>query len=238
MPSKSWEDVAAAKKTEQLSRIPLEWRLTNEILSNNWDTVDLRPIAATSGLLSSRELKITDDDTDATGLLAEIAKGTYTSVEVVTAFCKRAAIAQHVCNCLTEIMFADAIAAAEELDKVFKRTGRTVGPLHGMPMTFKECFHVKGYDATDGYISRAFDPSTYNSYMVEIVQAAGAVIISKTNTPQTMLVAEAHNNIFGRTKNPIVSSLTCGGSSGGEGVVLAFRGSALGIGTDVGGSIR
>lgn len=53
-----------------------------------------------------------------------------------------------------------------------------------------------------------------------------------------MLVAEAHNNLFGRTKNPVVSHLTPGGSSGGEGSVLAFWGSALGIGTDVGGSIR
>lgn len=61
---------------------------------------------------------------------------------------------------------------------------------------------------------------------------------AKTNTPQTMLVAEAHNNLFGRTKNPVVSHLTPGGSSGGEGSLLAFRGSALGIGTDVGGSIR
>jgi len=63
-------------------------------------------------------------------------------------------------------------------------------------------------------------------------------VIAKTNTPQTMLVAESENNVFGRTKNPVVSHLTCGGSSGGEGSVIAFRGSALGIGTDVGGSIR
>jgi len=53
-----------------------------------------------------------------------------------------------------------------------------------------------------------------------------------------MLVAESHNNVFGQTKNPVVSHLTCGGSSGGEGANMAFRGSALGIGTDVGGSIR
>lgn len=53
-----------------------------------------------------------------------------------------------------------------------------------------------------------------------------------------MLVAECHNNVFGRTKNPVVSHLTCGGSSGGEGSNMAFRGSVLGIGTDVGGSIR
>lgn len=61
---------------------------------------------------------------------------------------------------------------------------------------------------------------------------------AKTNVPQTMLAAEGHNNLFGRTKNPVVSHLTAGGSSSGEGSVLAFRGSGLGIGTDVGGSIR
>ena len=102
----------------------------------------------------------------------------------------------------------------------------------------QECFHVKGFDASDGYISRCFEPSTTNSLLIETVQAAGAVVIANTNTPQTMLVAEAHNNVFGQTRNPIVSHLTCGGSSGGEGSVIAFRGSALGIGTDVGGSIR
>lgn len=53
-----------------------------------------------------------------------------------------------------------------------------------------------------------------------------------------MLVAESENNVFGRTKNPCVSHLTCGGSSGGEGAAQAFRCSALGVGTDVGGSIR
>ena len=70
------------------------------------------------------------------------------------------------------------------------------------------------------------------------MKAEGAVFIAKTNIPQSMLAAEAHNNVFGQTKNPVVSHLNPGGSSGGEGSVLAFNGSALGIGTDVAGSIR
>lgn len=53
-----------------------------------------------------------------------------------------------------------------------------------------------------------------------------------------MLVAECENNVFGRTRNPLTSHLSCGGSSGGEGSLSAFRGNALGVGTDVGGSIR
>lgn len=70
------------------------------------------------------------------------------------------------------------------------------------------------------------------------MEDAGAIVIAKTNIPQTMLVAECHNNVFGHTGNPIVNHLSCGGSSGGEGSVSAFRGNALGVGTDVGGSIR
>ncbi|KAL1882488.1 hypothetical protein Plec18167_002904 [Paecilomyces lecythidis] len=236
MATQLWQKIQAAKKAEQAARIPSEWKLPETALPPH-GTVDLRPYAASSGILSDRELHITEKY-DATALAGEIAKGTFSAVEVVTAYCKRAAVAQQLCNCLTEIMFLDAMEAAKRLDVEYKKTGKVVGPLHGVPMTFKECFHVKGYDASDGYISRTFEPSTYDSYLIEVVRSLGAVVIAKTNTPQTMLVAEAENNVFGRTKNPVVSHLTSGGSSGGEGSVLSFKGSALGIGTDVGGSIR
>lgn len=136
-PYKPWQDIAATKKAEQLSRIPKDWIFSGTGLPT--DAVDLRPIASLSGILSARELAITSEAYDATTLLAKIADGTFTSVEVVTAFCKRAAVAQQVCNCLTEIMFVDAIAAAERLDEAYNRTGKTVGPLHGLPMTFKAC---------------------------------------------------------------------------------------------------
>lgn len=63
----------------------------------------------------------------------------------------------------------------------------------------KECFHVKGYDYSNGYINRTFNPSTTTTYAIELVKKAGAVVIAKTNVPQTMLVGEADNNVFGRT---------------------------------------
>ncbi|KAJ5904055.1 Amidase [Penicillium tannophilum] len=236
-PTKSWETIRDAKREEQISRIPVPWRLEAANYPSE-GTVDVRQIAATSGILSERELEITGEGYDATALAAEIAKGTYTAVETVTAFCKRAAICQQLCNALTEICFADAIEKAKKLDNHFKETGKTVGPLHGLPMTFKECFHVKGYDASNGYISRCFDPSTTTTPVIQVVENAGAIVIAKTNVPQTMLVAECENNVFGRTRNPIASHLSCGGSSGGEGSLSAFRGNALGVGTDVGGSIR
>ncbi len=250
-PPRSWQEIRDAKKAEQAARIPVEWRLTEFPPAG---TVDLRPFAASSGILSARELNITGDS-DATALAEAIAKGVYSAEEVAIAYCKRAAIGQQLCNNLTEIMFTDAIEDAKKLDQYFKANGKTVGPLHGLPMTFKvhipnlppfkncaneeqECFHVKGYDYSNGYISKTFNPSTTTTYVIELVKAAGAVIIAKTNVPQTMLVAESENNVFGRTKNAVVSHLTTGGSSGGEGSVAGFRSSAIGVGTDVGGSIR
>ncbi|KAI2628773.1 amidase [Hypoxylon sp. NC1633] len=234
---KTWQELHAAKKAEQDSRIPAEWKLKPDLLPPE-DTVDLRPFVNSCGLLSPAELAITGEEYDATSLAAAIAEGKFSALEVVTAFCKRAAVGHQLCNMLTEIMFADAMARAQELDQIYKSTGKVVGPLHGVPMTFKECFHFKGYDSTNGYVSRVFQPSDRTSPLPELLQAAGAVIISKTNVPQTMLVAESHNNVFGRTKNPVNSRLTCGGSSGGEGASQAFRCSALGVGTDVGGSVR
>lgn len=68
--------------------------------------------------------------------------------------------------------------------------------------------------------------------------AAGAIPIVKTNVPQTMFAFECNNPIWGRTLNPWSSEYTCGGSSGGEGAILGLDGSAFGIGSDIGGSLR
>jgi Asp-tRNA(Asn)/Glu-tRNA(Gln) amidotransferase A subunit family amidase len=70
------------------------------------------------------------------------------------------------------------------------------------------------------------------------LRAAGAIIIAKTNIPQTLLAFESSNPLWGRTLNPWSTAHTSGGSSGGEGALLAADGAALGMGTDVGGSIR
>ena len=149
--SEDWQKIAAAKKLEQGRRIPEDWKLKEEVLAAANSITDQRPIAASSGLLSERELLITGDKHDATSLAAAIAAGTYSAEEVVTAFCKRAAIGHQLCNNLTEIMFGDAIEDAKKLDKVFQETGKTVGPLHGLPMTFKvghdritQCCHGQG----------------------------------------------------------------------------------------------
>jgi len=131
-----WQKIHAAKKAEQASRIPKDWILSGEKFPPE-TAVDVRPVAASSGILSERELKITGEEYDATSLATAISEGKYSTVEVVTAFAKRAAIGHQLCNNLTEISFSDALEDAKKLDAVFEETGKTVGPLHGLPMTFK-----------------------------------------------------------------------------------------------------
>lgn len=76
------------------------------------------------------------------------------------------------------------------------------------------------------------------SPLARLLLDLGAVLYCKTNVPQTMMTADSDNNVFGRTINPANAKLTAGGSSGGEGALIAMRGSILGVGTDIAGSIR
>lgn len=77
-----------------------------------------------------------------------------------------------------------------------------------------------------------------NAHILDILWAAGAVFFARTTQPQTLMHLETSSNYFGATVNPFNRSLTSGGSSGGEGALVGLRGSCLGIGTDIGGSIR
>jgi amidase len=81
-------------------------------------------------------------------------------------------------------------------------------------------------------------PASSDADVVALLKAAGAIPIVKTNVPQTMFAFECSNPVWGRSLNPYNGAFTCGGSSGGEGAMLAIDGSALGIGSDIGGSLR
>lgn len=81
-------------------------------------------------------------------------------------------------------MFTDALEQARELDHFFKTTGQTVGPFHGIPMTLKDQFNVKGYDTTLGYVGRANNPATADAHVVQVMKSLGAVVLAKTNLPQ------------------------------------------------------
>ena len=233
----TWQDIALRKQRERQERIPSAWLLPSSYTGDSSVRLSVLDVPRQCGLLSQDELRITEQH-DATSLVENLAAGKLKSVDVVSAFAKRAAIAQQLVNCLTEIFFDDAIARAKWLDEQLQKTGKPVGPLHGLPISLKDTFRVKGYDASIGVAAFCFQPAKVNSALVDLLLELGAVLFCKTNVPLTMMALDSHNNVFGRTLNPANLALTAGGSTGGEGALVSMRGSPLGIGTDVGGSIR
>ncbi|KIJ62913.1 hypothetical protein HYDPIDRAFT_182577 [Hydnomerulius pinastri MD-312] len=174
----------------------------------------------------------------ATEIVERIGAREWTASQVLEAYIARVVVAQGKTNCVTEVLFEDARKQANELDKEFESTGKLRGPLHGIPMSFKDQYEITGYDATIGFTHWANKPCTKNAFVVAQCRKAGAVIIVKTNVPQTMFAFECSNALWGRTTNPWGDKFTCGGSSGGEAALLAMDGSALGVGSDIGGSLR
>lgn len=231
--SKDWKTIAEAKRTALLASIPQEWVIPAEILPSD-DQLDVTTFPDRSGFFTERELEITS--TKAHTLLERIHARAWTSEEVTGAFCKRAAVAHQLTNCLSETLFPEAMMTAKSLDDHLEQTGKPIGPLHGLPISLKDNFNIVGKDSTVGFVSWVGQPATYNTVLVDILRKAGAVLYVKTNVPTAMMIAESVNNTFGRTVNPLNRTLTSGGSSGGESALIAFGGSLLGVGTDIGKS--
>ncbi|OAL01996.1 acetamidase [Phaeosphaeriaceae sp. SRC1lsM3a] len=240
VPIADWQELAKSKRESVAARIPKDWLLPENLTAQYTETsnISVLDVPRACGILTEQELAITENY-DATALVELMTSKKLKSIDVVTAFCKRAAIAQQCINCLTEIMFDEALARARECDAYLEKEGRPIGPLHGLPISLKDSFNVKGTQATIGYVSFiSHPPAAGNSALVDLLANAGAVFYVKTNLPMTMMTADSHNNIFGRTLNPHKLSCTAGGSTGGEGALIAMRGSVLGCATDIAGSNR
>ncbi|OJJ45060.1 hypothetical protein ASPZODRAFT_70614 [Penicilliopsis zonata CBS 506.65] len=240
----SWKERSVAKRKEVAEKIPPAWRVDPDILIELHSTADhatdliaLNAVRKVS-ILSSRELDITENYT-AVELVGRLARGELSAVDVTVAFSKRAAVAQQLTSCLTEVFFDRALQRAHYLDDFLRREKRPVGPLHGLPISIKDSYDIQGIQSTLGYVSFLdHPPATRNAAVVELLLKLGAVLYVKTNIPQAMMVADSDNNIFGRTLNPHRTNYTAGGSSGGEGALIALRGALIGVGTDIAGSVR
>jgi amidase len=134
-------------------------------------------------------------------------------------------------------MIEDALEEAKRLDEVFASKG-PVGTMHGLPVPFKDCINVAGYDPCVGYSLWTNKPLGEDATIVQCLRRAGAIPYVKTNVPQGLIAIETDNPVFGRTLNPIDQRFVVGGSSSGEAALLAAGGSLIGVGTDLGGSVR
>jgi amidase len=173
----------------------------------------------------------------ATALARAIRAKEVSSEEVVDAYLQRIEEVNPKLNAVVQLTADEARAQAREADAALTR-GHIKGPLHGVPITIKDNIETAGVICTGGTKGRASFVPTQDATVVARMRAAGAIILGKTNMPELGLAFETANLVYGRTNNPYDLSRTPGGSSGGEAAIISAGGSPLGLGNDMGGSIR
>lgn len=156
-------------------------------------------------------------------------RGEMSCSEVVAEHLELLEACQPRLNAATEILRDEALAQS--------RTPRP-GPLSGLPVSVKETFALAGRSITAG--SRRMPPiqCDADANAVSLLRRAGAIVIARSNVPEFAMNPETENPVFGRTANPLNLDRTCGGSSGGEGALVAAGCTAAGLGSDILGSIR
>lgn len=174
----------------------------------------------------------------ATALRERLESGALSSRDIVEALLERADAVDLSVNALVHRFDEEALDRARRADRARGR-GELRGPLHGLPITVKECLDTRGVATTLGIRARRDRVAAKDAVVVRAARGAGAIVLGKTNVPQTLASPiYTVNAIWGRTNNPWSLAHGPGGSSGGEAAALAGGMSVLGLATDIGGSIR
>ncbi|HEV2386712.1 MAG TPA: amidase family protein [Candidatus Acidoferrales bacterium] len=166
-----------------------------------------------------------------------VSGGEASAVEIVEAHIARIEEVNPKLNAVVVMLYEQARREAKGRDAARAR-GESLGPLAGVPITIKESFDVSGAPSTYGLAQRARQRALGDSPNVARLRRAGAIVLGKTNVPQLLMANETDNPLYGRTNNPWKLDRSPGGSSGGEAAIVAACGSALGLGSDSGGSLR
>jgi amidase len=172
-----------------------------------------------------------------TAIAQNINSGDVSSLEVIDAHLQQI---EKVNPALNAVVLLTADQARDEARAADAQSARGVrrGPLHGVPVTIKDCYDTEGIITTGGTLGHADHVPDADAAAVAKLKKAGAIVLGKTNCPEFCLAFETDNLVYGRTNNPYNLERGVGGSSGGEGAIVAAGGSPLGLGTDAGGSIR
>lgn len=183
--------------------------------------------------------------TPALKLSDKIKKGQITSVEVVETFIGRIKKVNPLINAVVDERFDKALKEAREIDEKLAKARNGEGdvsilqlPFVGVPVSVKETISIAGMSYTGGLLARKSVKGDKNADAVNMLIKNGLIPIGLTNTPELAMWWDSSNPVHGRTNNPYDLSRVPGGSSGGEGAILAAAGSVVGIGSDIAGSIR
>ena len=173
----------------------------------------------------------------ASGLAEAIRNRECSSEEVVRAHLERIAAVNPEVNAVTRVLEEEALGAARRADEEVA-SGAELGALHGVPITVKENVDVAGTPTTHGIVMLKASMPERDAPVVAHLRGAGAIPIGRTNLPDFGLRYHTDNDLHGATRNPWDPSRTPGGSSGGEAAAIATGMSPLGVGNDMGGSLR
>ena len=173
----------------------------------------------------------------ATTLAGMIARRDVTSSEVIDAHLARIVDVNLKVNALPFVLEEQARRGAAAADKALA-AGEPLGPFHGVPFTVKLNIDIVGSPTTNGVPALADAMPSLDHPMVERMKAAGAIAIGRGNLPDMALRVHTDSALHGLTRNPWNLDRTAGGSSGGEAAALASGMTPLGLGNDIGGSLR
>ena len=173
----------------------------------------------------------------ATELARLIADRKVSSVEVVEAHLHRIEAVNPKVNAIVRVLADEARAGAALADQAVAR-GDRLGPLHGVPFTVKENIDVAGLPTTWGVPALSGAVVPMDAPVVQRMREAGAIPIGRTNLPDMGLRVTTDSSLHGITRNPWNPLRTTAGSSGGEAAALATGMSPIGLGNDLGGSLR
>ncbi|KAL8178747.1 UNVERIFIED_CONTAM: hypothetical protein K2H54_056063, partial [Gekko kuhli] len=165
-------------------------------------------------------------------LLGKLRDGSLSPESVFYTYMDKALDVTRELNCVT-----DYLDDSESQLLHMKNQGKK-GLLFGVPISIKDSIGCKGHDSTLGLVKRLQKPVTADAVVIQVLKHQGAIPFVKTNVCQSLMNYDCSNLIFGQTVHPVDHTKTPGGSSGGEGALIKSGGSILGIGTDIGGSIR
>jgi len=174
----------------------------------------------------------------ATELLSRMEDGSVSSRAIIEACKARAESVDGRLNSLVHRFWSDALEQADAVDAA-RSANKKVGALAGLPVTIKESVETTPLPCTLGVENRLSSAvPREDAVVVQVIKEQGGIVVGKTNIPQLLIFNETDNAIWGRTNNPWNLERVPGGSSGGEGAALGAGIAALGVGTDIGGSIR
>jgi len=176
--------------------------------------------------------------TPATELAGLVRRKKVSPVEVVDAVLARIDKVNPRLNAYVLVTADAARSQAKAAERAVMKKGAKLGPLHGVPFSVKDLVITAGVRTTFGTPLYRDNVPTENAPIVDRLEAAGAIMLGKTNTPAFGWIGATHNLIFGATRNPWNVERTPGGSSGGASAAVAAGLAPLAVGTDGGGSIR